>query len=170
MPTTIVNARIFDGVRVIDATRLRLANGGVAEVGRDGDAPSGDTVTDAAGGTLLPGLIDAHVHLLPGALHQALIFGITTVCDLFSRPEQWHPEADRARDTSEVADVRSASVGATAPGGHPSMTYAPFHTLTGPADADAEHAPTALAKTLEPLRRRGQQRLGPRRRDVLAAV
>jgi hypothetical protein len=35
------------------------------------------------------------------------------------------------------ADVRSSSIGATAPGGHPSMMYAPFPTVTGPQDASA---------------------------------
>jgi imidazolonepropionase-like amidohydrolase len=37
---------------------------------------------------------------------------------------------------SDVADVRSAGIGATAPGGHPSMMYAPFPTLTGPEQAE----------------------------------
>jgi predicted amidohydrolase YtcJ len=41
---------------------------------------------NAAGGTVLPGLIDAHVHLVPGALAQSLTFGVTTVLDMFSKP------------------------------------------------------------------------------------
>jgi len=36
----------------------------------------------------------------------------------------------------EVADVRSSGIGATAPGGHPSMMYAPFPTVAGPDDAE----------------------------------
>jgi predicted amidohydrolase YtcJ len=35
---------------------------------------------------VLPGLIDAHVHLVPGALAQSLTFGVTTVLDMFSKP------------------------------------------------------------------------------------
>jgi imidazolonepropionase-like amidohydrolase len=35
-----------------------------------------------------------------------------------------------------VADLRSSGVGATAPGGHPSMMYAPFPTLTAPDQAE----------------------------------
>ena len=50
-------------------------------------AQDGDEVIDAAGGTLLPGLIDAHVHLVPGALTQSLNFGVTTVLDMFSTPD-----------------------------------------------------------------------------------
>ena len=41
---------------------------------------------DAGGGTVLPGPIDAHVHLVPGALAQSLTFGVTTVLDMFSKP------------------------------------------------------------------------------------
>lgn len=35
----------------------------------------GDDDVDGHGSTLLPGLIDAHVHLLPGSPIQALCFG-----------------------------------------------------------------------------------------------
>jgi predicted amidohydrolase YtcJ len=44
-------------------------------------------VIDAGGGTVLPGLVDAHVHLFPGALAQSLTFGVTTVLDMFSQPD-----------------------------------------------------------------------------------
>jgi predicted amidohydrolase YtcJ len=44
-------------------------------------------VIDAGSGTVLPGLIDAHVHLVPGALAQSLTFGVTTVLDMFSKPD-----------------------------------------------------------------------------------
>jgi imidazolonepropionase-like amidohydrolase len=37
---------------------------------------------------------------------------------------------EQAGSRPDVADVRSSGVGATAPGGHPSMMYAPFPTLT----------------------------------------
>jgi hypothetical protein len=42
----------------------------------------------------------------------------------------------QASARSDVADVRSVGIGATAPGGHPSMMYAPFPTLTGPEQAE----------------------------------
>jgi imidazolonepropionase-like amidohydrolase len=131
MATTITDVRVFDGSRLTSHTEVRLVNGLIAAVGRQESHP-GDEVVDGRGGTLLPGLIDAHVHLLPGAPQQALTFGVTTVLDMFSKPG-----VVREAMASGGADVRSSSIGATAPGGHPSMMYAPFPTVTGPQDAAA---------------------------------
>jgi imidazolonepropionase-like amidohydrolase len=93
-------------------------------------------VIDAGGGTVLPGLIDAHVHLVPGALAQSLTFGVTTVLDMFSKPDVVARAKEQASSHSDVADVRSSGVGATAPGGHPSAMYAPFPTLTAADQAE----------------------------------
>ncbi|MEV7095222.1 amidohydrolase family protein [Amycolatopsis sp. NPDC051045] len=135
MTTTITGARVFDGERRTDHTAVRLADGRIAAVGDDTLRRPGDEHVDACGGTLLPGLIDAHVHLLPGAPRQALTFGVTTVLDMFSKPDTVREALARAAGP-DAADVRSSSVGATAPGGHPSMMYAPFPCVTGPQDAE----------------------------------
>ena len=133
--TTITGARVFDGERLTPHTAVRLADGRVDAVGGDTLRRPGDEHVDARGGTLLPGLIDAHVHLLPGALRQALTFGVTTVLDMFSKPGTVRDALARAAGP-DAADVRSSSVGATAPGGHPSMMYAPFPSVTGPHNAE----------------------------------
>ncbi|MGW5721711.1 amidohydrolase family protein [Amycolatopsis sp. NPDC003865] len=135
MTTTITGARVFDGERLTEHTAVRLDGGRVEAVGDDTLLRPGDQHVDARGGTLLPGLVDAHVHLLPGALRQALTFGVTTVLDMFSKPDTVRDALARAAGP-DCADVRSSSVGATAPGGHPSMMYAPFPYVTGPADAE----------------------------------
>ncbi|MFD5826147.1 amidohydrolase family protein [Lentzea sp. NPDC060358] len=131
MPTTIVNARVFDGAGLRDATSVRFADGVITEH----SAPRpGDEVVDARGGTVLPGLVDTHVHLVPGALEQSLAFGVTTVLDMFSKPDVVAAARRRAAG-DDVADVRSSGIGATAPGGHPSLVYAPIPTLTSAAEA-----------------------------------
>ena len=84
--TTIVNAKVFDGTKLQDWTSVRFADGLITECSVASAAQEGDEVIDAGGGTVLPGLIDAHVHLVPGALAQSLTFGVTTVLDMFSKP------------------------------------------------------------------------------------
>jgi imidazolonepropionase-like amidohydrolase len=128
--TTIVNAKVFDGTKSRDWTSVRFADGLITTCSAAPAAKEGDEVIDAGGGTVLPGLIDAHVHLVPGALAQSLTFGVTTVLDMFSKPDLVASAKEQAGSRPDVADVRSSGVGATAPGGHPSMMYAPFPTLT----------------------------------------
>lgn len=135
MPTTIVNAKVFDGTALRRWTSVRFTDGLVAECMDDSAAHVGDEVIDARGGTLLPGLIDAHVHLLPGVLEASLNCGVTTVLDMFSTPEVVSEATKRAASRTDVADVRSSGVGATAPGGHPSLMFGPFPTLTRAGEA-----------------------------------
>ena len=133
--TAIVNARVFDGTRLRDWTSVRFADGIITDCATGPTAQDGDEVIDAEGGTILPGLIDSHIHLVPGALAQGLTFGVTTALDMFSQADVMAVAKQQAGARSDVADVRSAGIGATAPGGHPSMMYAPFPTLTGPEQA-----------------------------------
>jgi imidazolonepropionase-like amidohydrolase len=135
MVTTITGVRVFDGERLTEHTAVRLAGGLIEAVGGPELLRAGDEQVDGRGRTLLPGLIDAHVHLLPGAPRQALTFGVTTVLDMFSKPDVLR-EAMAQGARPDAADVRSSSIGATAPGGHPTMMYAPFPYVTGPRDAE----------------------------------
>lgn len=56
---------LFDGVdgRVRDGHSIHVDQGRIAWVGPDADAPSVPAVVDAGGRTVMPGLINAHVHL-----------------------------------------------------------------------------------------------------------
>jgi len=150
MATTIVNARVFDGETLRPWTSVRFEGGVITHCTEQPAVMLGDEVVDADGGTLLPGLIDAHIHLLPGALEQSLTFGVTTVLDMFSKPDTVAAAKDRAT-RSGAADVRSAGIGATAPGGHPSLMYAPFPTVTGPEQA-AEFVADRIAEGADYLK------------------
>lgn len=134
-PLVLVDVTVFDGVERQPWAAVRIADGRIAAVGDAGIVERHDTVVDGAGHTVLPGLIDAHVHLLPGATAHATVFGVTTVVDMFSPPELVAAARSRAAIDHAVADVRSAQYGATAPGGHPSMMYAPMPDVAGPDDA-----------------------------------
>jgi len=60
----ITNVMVFDGVSEKLADRdVLIENNLISRVGQDLQAPPGATVIDGGGRTLMPGLMDAHVHL-----------------------------------------------------------------------------------------------------------
>jgi hypothetical protein len=114
--TAITNARIFDGESVIDDQIVVIDGAHIHAVG--GVVPARATVIDARGATLMPGLIDAHVHTDVDGLHDALLFGVTTELEMMG---QWSPKGrKKIAERHDVADIRSAGMGVTPPGGHPS--------------------------------------------------
>lgn len=57
-------ARAFDGEQMIDAPTILIANGSITAVEQGNVAPpEGTEIVDLGDATLVPGLIDAHVHL-----------------------------------------------------------------------------------------------------------
>ncbi|HEY3956743.1 MAG TPA: hypothetical protein VGM53_25510 [Streptosporangiaceae bacterium] len=55
-------ARAFDGQRLRPASNVLLADRTIAGIGDDLGVPAGAEVIEGHGGTLMPGLIDCHVH------------------------------------------------------------------------------------------------------------
>ncbi len=137
------DVRVFDGERVADRRSVLVENGRITRVGgADLAVPQGAEVIEGRGRTLLPGLIDSHVHVSDSAaadLRQALSLGVTTVIDMFSASTRFaRIKAIRAADSAGLADVRTAGVGASAPGGHPSqMGGPPFATVADSTQAAA---------------------------------
>jgi imidazolonepropionase-like amidohydrolase len=132
MTTAIINARIFDGIAVLDATTVLLDGDRITAVG--GELPGGTAIVDAKGATLLPGLIDAHVHTNPADLALALRFGVTTELEMQGTNTRHNRAHITENDT--VADVRSSGFGITPPGGHPSELF-PEGFRPGPPPAAA---------------------------------
>ncbi|WP_291418696.1 amidohydrolase family protein [Actinophytocola sp.] len=99
----------------------------------------------------MPGLIDAHTHVFDGSLARALRHGVTTELDMFCLPANLARQRKPAADRDDIADLRSASILATPPGGHPTQllagdeatreslgdAYGPFETISDPRDAAA---------------------------------
>jgi imidazolonepropionase-like amidohydrolase len=120
MTTTIfADVRIFDGDRLLDGTHDVVIDGpliaSVQPAGptaqRDPAAHAGATIS--RGGVLLPGLIDAHVHLRgTGDLGELARWGVTTALDMGSWPPALIEQLRRAGST----DVRSTGAGAVGPG------------------------------------------------------
>ncbi|WUR61651.1 amidohydrolase family protein [Micromonospora chokoriensis] len=134
--------RMFDGERLVDGGVLVLLDGGRIVDARRGraEAPEGWPVREAPDGTLLPGLIDAHVHLCADAgpdalgrladraetdldavveasLRAHLMAGITTVRDLGDRRDavlRWRERGVR----DDLPTVVAAGAPVTSIGGH----------------------------------------------------
>lgn len=119
--------RALTGVRVFDGRELSPPRMVVIEGTRIGAEETGAEVIDAAGGVLLPGLIDAHIHLHDrGTLERLRSHGVTTGLDMATWP---HDRLAALRGVPGLTDIRSAGTPAIGPGG-------PHSRIPGrPADA-----------------------------------
>jgi len=124
----VTNVWRFDGQQLQPGATVVISGG------RIGSDPAGAEIVDGEGGVLLPGLIDAHVHLDgPGRLAELARYGVTTALDMASVPE----ETAARRGTPGQADFRSAGIPAIAPGSlHSHFPGVGQRGLvTGPGDA-----------------------------------
>lgn len=135
--------RVFDGERIVPDAETVLIDGsrivGVAPSGMP--LPDGCDVVDFPDATLLPGLIDTHVHLcgdgghgaldrlptfsaeemtavIEGSLRAHLASGVTTVRDLGDRSWAVIDWRDRNRGDTGMPSVLASGAPITSPGGH----------------------------------------------------
>jgi hypothetical protein len=135
--TALLHVRVFDGDRILPDATVVIDGDHIGAVGSDVAAPMGADLIDGAGKTLLPGFIDAHAHASGDALERAVVFGVTTELDMFADPSfaaRARAEQSSHRITTR-ADLRSAGVLITAPGGHGTEFGQAIPTLAGPGDA-----------------------------------
>ena len=107
----ISNVNVFDGQRFHEATVV-IHEGKIESVGTD---TGGADVMDGQGKFLIPGLIDAHIHVrgAGNVLENLAAFGVTTALDMAS----WPPTvANALRGKAGLPDIRSAGIPATSPG------------------------------------------------------
>jgi len=136
------DATVFDGKQRLEHMDVLVKDGRIVAIGKTGSklaVPAGIPVVEGAGKTLLPGLIDAHVHSWGTARRDALRMGVTTELDMFTDPRQL-PAARQERESLAAAagaDLWSAGTLATAPGGHGTEYGFKIPTLTKPDEAAA---------------------------------
>ncbi|MGO4549283.1 amidohydrolase family protein [Paenibacillus sp. 2TAB23] len=135
--TAITNVRIFDGYQIIAPRHIVIKGESIISVG--GDIPADATIIDGENATLLPGLIDAHVHTSIGGLRDALKFGVTTELEMNGDFTKRGREI-QLKNADDIADVRSAGTAITAPGGHPDELL-----------PDGDEIPEFVLKELEKL-------------------
>ncbi|MFI8714288.1 amidohydrolase family protein [Brevibacillus brevis] len=135
--TAITNVRIFDGNQMIAPRHVVMKGESIISVG--GDIPADSTIIDGENATLMPGLIDAHVHTSIAGLRDALKFGVTTELEMNGDFTKRGREI-QLKNVNGVADVRSAGTAITAPGGHPDELL-----------PDGDEIPEFVLKELEKL-------------------
>ena len=117
--TAIRNVRVFDGKTILSNATVLFSNGVITGVGPAVKIPAAATVIDGTGKTLLPGLIDAHAHVLPGSLERALRFGVTTELDMFTQVGLARQmRAEQRAGVTNRADMLSAGTLVTVEHGH----------------------------------------------------
>lgn len=131
------HARVFDGERSRPDTDVLVQDGLIKTVGANLKVPSGTREVDATGDTLLPGLIDSHTHVWGDALHQALIFGVTTELDMFSdiKADAEIRQKEAAGKNLDAADLRTAGTLVTVEKGHGTEYGLKIPVLASAADA-----------------------------------
>jgi imidazolonepropionase-like amidohydrolase len=136
--TLVQDVRVFDGKAVHERRSVLLVDGVIADADFHGPAPAGARIVDGTGRTLLPGLIDAHVHAFRH-FELPLVFGVTTQVDMFTSVQvvQKTTKAMAAGENKDQADLFSAGTLVTARGGHGTEFGLPIPTLDNRADAQA---------------------------------
>lgn len=118
-PTIFRGVRLFDGEGVTEATDVILSGGLVSALGAGLEAPDGAKEVDGAGHTLIPAMIDAHVHSFEIFQQQSARFGVLTELDMFTVPDLLDlQEEERTTGATGRADLFSPMSLATAPDGH----------------------------------------------------
>jgi len=129
------NVRVFDGITTITKADVVVRHGLIDAIGIKVSNKQKLPEVSGEGRTLLPGLIDAHVHAYEEAhLRAAVVFGVTTELDMFSSPDFIRRmKADQAAGHGlDRADVKSAGIWVSAPGGYGTLLGLITPTLSGP--------------------------------------
>jgi imidazolonepropionase-like amidohydrolase len=151
--TAIINATCLAG-RELEPLRdsvIVLAGEAIRAVGSAADVkpPPGAVVVDARGLTLVPGFIDAHVHIGLADPRAVVAGGVTTVRDLGWPPARIWPLVGRSQSPAfEGPSIVAAGQILTAPGGYPARAgWAPEATAL---EVDGLHsARDAVRRTAE---------------------
>jgi imidazolonepropionase-like amidohydrolase len=117
-----VGVRVFDGTRMGEGQTVRLDGERITHAGpaAGGLSAGASRIVDGQGRTLLPGFIDAHVHLGLHHPHTVLKGGVTTARDLGWPAQQIFSLRERLATGSQPGPrLMAAGPMITAPGGYP---------------------------------------------------
>lgn len=138
--TAFKNVRVFDGRKIIENCTVIIESGKILEVGKDIHIPQDAEIISGEDLTLMPGLIDSHVHVFAWPdLKLYAVFGVTTVMDMMTTTAfmQQTKAMLKANIDYDMADFYSSGQPATCPGGHGTEWGTEIPTLTKPGQAEA---------------------------------
>ena len=125
----IKNVRVFDGKQLSEPKTVYVSAGLIVNAAEDAQTIDGD------GGVLIPGLIDAHIHLNTAHELQTMArHGVTTGLDMATWPRS---KIEAQRGAKGASDFRTPGAPATSPGSmHTAMLPLPPTSLVlNPEDA-----------------------------------
>ncbi|MBI3713612.1 MAG: amidohydrolase family protein, partial [Burkholderiales bacterium] len=136
--TLIQHVRVFDGERMLPARHVLIDQGKIIDANYSGKINPEMRVVDGKDRTLLPGLIDAHVHAYQDQ-DLPLLFGVTSHIDMFSAVNVMQGVKKRMAEgkNKTAPDLFSAGTLATAPNGHGTEYGMTIETLVKPEEAQA---------------------------------
>lgn len=134
----IQDVRVFDGEHIQTHRNVLIRDGKIIDTNFKEKITSNTKLIDGIGRTLMPGLIDSHVHAYQ-EMDLSLLFGVTTQIDMFTGVTVMQDITKRMREGTnhKQADLFSAGTLATAPGGHGTEYGMQIDTLTKPEQAQA---------------------------------
>ena len=131
----IVNVRVFDGRSFTDKQTVVIENGRISA------ADTAEMVVDGEGGTLMPALIDSHVHIAGRQdLENAAQWGVATMLDMGTESTKL---INSLRHLSGLPDIRRSGIAVAAAGGNHAVVIG-SPVLTSPDEAEVFVAARAV--------------------------
>lgn len=132
-PVQLFDGETWQGERYVEVRQGRISQ--ISKQPIHNELPQ----IDGDNRSLLPGLIDAHVHTYNDALELAPQYGVTTVLDMFMSAQLMKQLQAGRNETpnQQRADLYSAGTLVTAPKGHGTEYGMPIPTIETPEQADA---------------------------------
>lgn len=116
--TIIKDVAVFDGEKIHEKVNFIFTDSAIIEITPGKKKYRKGTIIEGAGKTILPPLINAHVHVRAAEnLKEAQKVGIFAVLDMFSTDRRANGFR-QYNDSLYYAQFYSSNVGATVPGGH----------------------------------------------------
>jgi len=127
---------VFDGKKLIKDVNVLIHEGKILKIYKGKPGKKGDRIINGEGKTILPPLVNAHVHVwfaqnLKGALKE----GVFALLDMHSS-DYYANVMRRYNDSSNYALYFGSNAGATVPGGHGTQFGIPVPTINDTLSAE----------------------------------